>query len=462
MNSIQIALLGVVGTLLALQFKSGKSEYGIYVSLAVSLFLFLCMLSRLEIFVQTVKKIADYIKLDAGQMSILLKMAGVTYVAEFASGICKDAGYQNIAVQIEIFTKLTILAIGMPVLLALLDEFDFRQIDQLSGETELGEKVRFRDLTEMLISGNTKELGERFLEFFSGQVFSVFQKGRKNLARLLLITVAAAFFSNFTSIFQNRQTAEAGFYILYLVVIAICLEAYQSMNLYAEEKTGELVQLMQVFCPSFFLAVAFTGKSSSALMFYNTILFLIYLVELLVLHFLLPAVKIYGMVRVLSCLTGEDLFSEFAELLEKCIQWSLKSMIAAVSGISLIRGFLNPAIDSLKMTAAGRTLEAVPWIGDVAGGTMDVALGVAVLLKNGIGVAGMIFIAVLALIPLVEFLILAFLYQLVAALVQPVSDRRITTCISGVSSGYQLMVKVIASTTLLFVLSIALVVAVTS
>lgn len=120
MNSIQIALLGVVGTLLALQFKSGKSEYGIYVSLAVSLFLFLCVLSRLEIFVRTVKKIADYIKLDAGQMSILLKMAGVTYVAEFASGICKDAGYQNIAVQIEIFTKLTILAIGMPVLLALL------------------------------------------------------------------------------------------------------------------------------------------------------------------------------------------------------------------------------------------------------------------------------------------------------------------------------------------------------
>lgn len=121
MNSIQIALLGVVGTLLALQFKSGKSEYGIYVSLAVSLFLFLCMLSRLEIFVRTVKKIANYIKLDAGQMSILLKMAGVTYVAEFASGICKDAGYQNIAVQIEIFTKLTILAIGMPVLLSLLE-----------------------------------------------------------------------------------------------------------------------------------------------------------------------------------------------------------------------------------------------------------------------------------------------------------------------------------------------------
>lgn len=59
---------------------------------------------------------------------------------------------------------------------SLLDEFDFRQIDQLSGETELGEKVRFRDLTEMLISGNTKGLGERFLEFFQDRCSLFFRK----------------------------------------------------------------------------------------------------------------------------------------------------------------------------------------------------------------------------------------------------------------------------------------------
>lgn len=118
----KIAAVGILVSILSQVLKhSGREEQAFLTSLAVSLFLFLCMLSRLEIFVRTVKKIADYIKLDAGQMSILLKMAGVTYVAEFASGICKDAGYQNIAVQIEIFTKLTILAIGMPVLLALLE-----------------------------------------------------------------------------------------------------------------------------------------------------------------------------------------------------------------------------------------------------------------------------------------------------------------------------------------------------
>ena len=58
---------------------------------------------------------------ENGFLGILFKVVGITYVCEFCAGICKDAGYQNIAVQIEIFTKLTILAIGMPVLLALLE-----------------------------------------------------------------------------------------------------------------------------------------------------------------------------------------------------------------------------------------------------------------------------------------------------------------------------------------------------
>lgn len=121
MNVIQIGIVGVLGALLAIQFKGGKTEYGIFMSVAVSIFLFACIVDRLEIFLDTVEQIGSYIDMDAGYLSTMLKMIGVTYIAEFSSGICKDAGYQTIAVQIEIFSKLTILALGMPVLLALLE-----------------------------------------------------------------------------------------------------------------------------------------------------------------------------------------------------------------------------------------------------------------------------------------------------------------------------------------------------
>ena len=118
---IQIGVVGVLGALLAIQFKGGKTEYGIYMSVAVSILLFSCIVDRLELFVDAVTQIESYLDMDVGYLTTMLKMIGITYIAEFTSSICKDAGYQTIAVQIEIFSKLTILALGMPVLLALLE-----------------------------------------------------------------------------------------------------------------------------------------------------------------------------------------------------------------------------------------------------------------------------------------------------------------------------------------------------
>ena len=121
MNMVQIGVIGVVGTLLAIQFKSGKSEYGIYISVVLSLFIFFCIISRLNIIVDMMRTISSYINMDTAYIGTLIKMLGITYVAEFSSGICKDAGYQTIAVQIEIFGKLAVLVLSMPVLMALLE-----------------------------------------------------------------------------------------------------------------------------------------------------------------------------------------------------------------------------------------------------------------------------------------------------------------------------------------------------
>ena len=121
MSMVQVGIIGVVGAVLAVQLKGGKAEYGIYISVAVSIVLFSFIVDRLGIFISTVDQIASYIDMDAGYLSAMLKMIGITYIAEFSSGICRDAGYQTIAGQIEIFAKLTILALGMPVLLALLE-----------------------------------------------------------------------------------------------------------------------------------------------------------------------------------------------------------------------------------------------------------------------------------------------------------------------------------------------------
>lgn len=121
MNIVQAGILGVAGVLLAIQFKNGKTEYGMYISIALSLLIFFGIMGYMGTILQMLRTIGSYIQIDTAYIGILLKMTGITYIAEFSSDICKDAGYQTIAGQIEIFGKLVILALSLPVLLAVLE-----------------------------------------------------------------------------------------------------------------------------------------------------------------------------------------------------------------------------------------------------------------------------------------------------------------------------------------------------
>ena len=104
-----------------MELKAVKGEYGVYLVLGAGLVIFFYSLSKLEAVIETIRKVQSYIRLDRVYLEILMKMIGITYIAEFASGICRDAGYGSLGGQIEIFGKLSMLAVSMPILLALME-----------------------------------------------------------------------------------------------------------------------------------------------------------------------------------------------------------------------------------------------------------------------------------------------------------------------------------------------------
>lgn len=120
MSMLQLGLIGIVGVLLALQLKLIKPEFSVYIGLAIGLLIFFGMTEKLAELVNAIHEILQMVDLSQSYLGLLFKMLGITYVAEFSSSICKDAGYQTIASQIEIFAKLTILTMSLPIVLALM------------------------------------------------------------------------------------------------------------------------------------------------------------------------------------------------------------------------------------------------------------------------------------------------------------------------------------------------------
>lgn len=340
--------------------------------------------------------------------------------------------------------------------------FDFGEVNQVLEDILPKEKMDFGETVRKVIKGDVKFSVELLEKLVTEQLFYEFRENKKAVIHILMIAIIAAVFTNFSNVFQNRQIGEISFYVLYLLLITICLSTFQILIDGAGVHLERLTSFMRVLGPLYFLAVAISTGSGTSVIFYNLLLFLIYIVELLILNFLLPLLHIYMVIRVLNNLSTEEYLSKFAELIEFIVTWTLKTLLAAIIGLNVIQGLISPALDSLKRGMLTKSVEAIPAIGDALGGTAEIVLGTAVLVKNGIGVTGAIICIVLCVIPLLQMFVMAFLYKLTSAFIQPISDKRIVGCVSGMGEGCQILLRVIFTTGMLFLLTIAIVTATTT
>lgn len=343
---------------------------------------------------------------------------------------------------------------------SMLDRLEFSEI-QDSVDEILGDDFKFRDTVSELIRGGQPFTPESFLESLLEQFRENWRVEKKLFFSILVLGIAAALLGNFSNIFRSQQIAEVSFEVTYMLLFLVLLQIFTgAMEITVRVLTG-LGEFMRAFVPAFFLSVTLAAGGATALVFYQFLLSLIYLLEWILEKGLLPLIQVHVILVFINHLTKEEYLSQLSELVTKVSGWALKSMLALVVGFNAIEGLLTPAIDALRTTAFGRAAQAIPGVGNIAGSVTDVILGSAVLIKNGVGVTALVVLVLFLAAPLVKLSVLMLLLQVSAALLQPVSDKRMVGCVVGVSEGLKLLLQLVFTAAVLFMLTIVVVTAVT-
>ncbi|OYP54293.1 stage III sporulation protein AF, partial [Lachnotalea glycerini] len=222
------------------------------------------------------------------------------------------------------------------------------------------------------------------------------------------------------------------------------------------------IGFMQSLVPAYFLALSVAGRTSAAMIFYQVILMIITGIHLLFSRFILPLINVYIVLMLVNNLSKEDFLSRLAQLLKGTIEWLLKAMLTVVVGFNVIQSLVAPAIDSFRTTALNKTVSAIPGVGNAVNAVTDMVIGSAVIIKNGVGVAALIVLIVISLVPLIQLWTFSVLYKLAAAVIQPVSDARMVSSIGSVSDAVKLLIKVLTTSLILFMITIAIVTATTT
>ena len=338
----------------------------------------------------------------------------------------------------------------------LMEDMELGQMQDAVKQILKEDSFSIEEILNQILKGESLFQKETMSKWFKNIVKAQLQREQKAMFQVVLLVLLAAVFSNFTAVFGDGKTGETSFYITYMLLLALLIKSFGSMGVELKELLENFILFLKALMPSYFLAVTASSGSATAMIFYEAVLFLIYVIQVVFLKGIVPAIYVLALVELVNYLHSEDFLSKMAELLQTLIEWSLKSCMAVVLGMQLIQNMIGPAMDSLKRDIIGKTAASIPGIGNAINGVTEVALGTAVIIRNGIGVVGIIILVCIGIRPVIRLALLAFLYKLLAAVVQPVSDKRMTGALSTIGNGYVLFLKVLLCMELLIFITIAI------
>lgn len=338
------------------------------------------------------------------------------------------------------------------------EDIDYTEIQEvIDSVLGKGNEFNFDDYIQSLMNGeetfSLSSIGSQLIKSVKDEISA----NLGTFGSLITISLLAALFTNFSMAFKNNHVSETGFYVTYLLLFGLLISSFIMASQVAASAIGAILDFMKALVPAYLMSVAFVSGATTSLVYYEAALGLITLVDFIIIKVIIPMIDFYLVIMLANNLSKEDMLSRLAELLQTAISWLLKSLLAVVIGFSAIKGLIVPVADQVKRSVLYKASEAIPGIGDALGGVTETILGAGVLLKNAIGVAGLIVILVICAVPFLKLLVITVVYKAGSAALQPISDKRFIECISASAKSSALLLQTVFVGAVLFLLSITIV-----
>ncbi len=343
---------------------------------------------------------------------------------------------------------------------ALLDEFteyiDAAEVEETLAELIDTEKFSFLETVKSLLNGTIAFDLQTLAELVSELILGEWKRQRTLAGQILLIALASAIFSNFIRVFDNHQISDISFYMMYLMLSTLLMNSFSSMAEQASSACEALITFMKILLPSYAITLVLSAGTLTAIGFHEVTLLAISLLQTVLIKVIFPVIHFYMLVLVLNQITADDYFSRFAQLLETLIQWGIKSILGLVVGLQAVQCMITPAVDSMKNSTLNRVASVIPGIGSAWNAAAQTVAGAAVVIKNAVGVAGILALGMICLAPFVRLSACVLLFRVLCAVIAPVCDKRLVEGIESISKGSALLLRVMASALAIFVISLAM------
>lgn len=279
------------------------------------------------------------------------------------------------------------------------------------------------------------------------------------LGKLVVLAIICAVLQNLAGAFEKSTTGQLTHMVAYLVLITIAVSSFGLAIQLGREVVDKMVVFMQALLPLLLTLLVAVGGIASAAIFHPLIFITITAFGTIIKNVILPLIFFAAVLEIVSGLSKHFQVSKLAGLL-KGVAMALMGLLSTIFlGVMAIQGVAGAVGDSVTFrTAKFATDTFIPVVGGVFSDALEAVIRSSLLMKNAVGIAGVLIIIMIVAIPLVKIVIIAFIYKLAGAVIQPVGEEKISDCLNGLGNSLLTVFGAVATVGLLFFFALAIVV----
>lgn len=299
----------------------------------------------------------------------------------------------------------------------------------------------------------------KILNSLSGEV----QLGIENMIVILIVIVIHSILKSIIENLGNDSTVQVAYFLEYLVIVALITNSFVNILDIVKTSVYNVISFMNLFSPILITLMMTTG---SIVVSSSTEAILIVVIELcgnIIQNIIIPLVLISTTLAIVSNFSEKVQIARLSKFLKSAVIWILGIILTIFICILSIEGTLGNSIDNFTAkTSKAAVSTFIPVVGKVMGDSVDSILGCANILKNSVGIVGVVILFGIVMIPIIKISVMWFMMNIVAVLCEIIADTSISKLFDEIAESYKILFGILVSVSAMFIIGITLILRITN
>ena len=322
---------------------------------------------------------------------------------------------------------------------------------------EFFEDIDINQILEDAIKGevDNQTLFKKVLGLLGGELI----ESLTVLGSILAIVIIHSILKSVSESLENDNISKLIYYVQYILIVSIVMMNFSDIVHIVKDTCNNLVGFINILIPLLISLMIYTGSITTSGVLEPVILFLINFIGNIIQNIIIPIVLVFISLIVISKISDNVQIDKLSKFLKSGVVWFFGIILTVFVGVISLEGTLSSSVDGITAkTTKAVVSSSVPVVGKILGDAVDTVLGCGIILKNAVGLIGVIVVIGICIIPILKLGILTIAYKLMSAICEPIADKNITSLLDQIGEVYKIFLAILCSISVMLIVGTALVV----